>query len=251
MTFPRNYLSNARVVVAHDMRANHPLSPNGLTHVVLDANVPLPPRLSDVLFDLCLTGMFSARWTEDIEDEFLHHWPRVAARMINDGSQLSAQLAVSETAKARKRLICYQNAVPDYKLVGYKDASVLDRVPDAVDATDKHVAAAALVLLDYVRQFDVTDKVYIVSSNVKHLAVSEMQRLGVHVLTPGKFIDSLTQVDSERVGQALNKSVMSLKSPPYTREQLLGALFLHGAKATARHFARAWDTELPKMRPSR
>ncbi len=76
-----------------------------------------------------------------------------------------------------------------------------------------------------------------------------MKRLGVDVLTPGKFIDSLTKADSERVGQALGKSVSSLKNPPYTRERLLAALQLHGAKGTVRHFANAWGEKIPTISP--
>jgi hypothetical protein len=38
------------------MAISHPLSPGGETHVLLDANVLLPPRLSDILPDLCLEG---------------------------------------------------------------------------------------------------------------------------------------------------------------------------------------------------
>ncbi|NHZ61651.1 hypothetical protein [Massilia genomosp. 1] len=150
------------------MTAHHRLSPSGITHVVLDANILLPPRLSDVLFDLYLVDLFSARWTVDIEIEFLRNWPRVAAGVVSSGLPLTAQQAAAEKAKAEMRLTCYRNAVADYEVLGHKDASVLDRVPDAVDAGDKHVAAAGLVLLDYARQFNVNDKVYIVSSNLKH-----------------------------------------------------------------------------------
>jgi hypothetical protein len=34
------------------MANDHPLSPGGITHALLDANVLLPPRLSDALLDL-------------------------------------------------------------------------------------------------------------------------------------------------------------------------------------------------------
>lgn len=117
-------------------------------------------------------------------------------------------------------------------------------------AADKHVAAAGLVLLDYARQFNANDKVYIVSSNLKHLATVDVKRLGVMVVSPGKFIDSLTLVDSARVGSALDKSVSSLNNPPYTREVLLGALLVHGAKGAAQHFARVWGERLPSAGPT-
>ena len=144
-----------------------PLSPNGLRHAVLDANVLLPPRLSDILFDLCLAGLFHARWTPDIEEEFLRNWLRVVARTDSNATQLSVQQTASASTKARTRLMRFQSAVPDYLLAGYDDASVLSRVPCAVDAGDRHVAAAALTLQDYVRQFGVASRVCIVSSNLE------------------------------------------------------------------------------------
>jgi hypothetical protein len=222
---------------------NYPLSPGGITHALLDANVLLPPRLSDVLFDLCLQGLYAARWTVDIEEEFLRNWARVVAKAGKSGSLPSMRLAAVERAKAYKRLLCYKGAVAEHEIFGHDNPAVLAAVPSAVDAGDKHVAAAGLVLLNYAQQFSDDDKVYIVSSNLRHLAVAEMALLGVSVVSPGQFIDNLTHADSTRVGMALEKSVSSLESPPYTREQLLGALHLHGALGTVEHFAGAWGVK--------
>jgi len=110
-----------------------------------------------------------------------------------------------------------------------------------VDAGDRHVAAAGLVLLDYAE--DANDRVFIVSSNVKHMAVDDMTALGIEVIQPGRFIDLLTNAAPERVGTALAKSVTSLTKPPYTRQLLLDALRLHGAISTADHFQQTWDSE--------
>jgi hypothetical protein len=52
------------------MMDHHPLSPGGNTLVLLDACVLLPSRLSDVLFDLMLAGLYFAYWTADVEAEF-------------------------------------------------------------------------------------------------------------------------------------------------------------------------------------
>ena len=219
------------------MAVDHPLSPGGATHVLLDANVLLPPRLSDVLFDLCLEGLFWARWSADIEAEFVRNWPRVVAGVTAD---ISAQQAAGETVKAQRRLDSYKRAVRGHEIIGHGTPTALARVPAAVDVGDKHVAAAALVLRDLALQDNPDDKVFIVSSNVKHLAVADMKRLGVLVVAPGKFIDSLTRADAARVGLALDRCVNSLKNPHYTRARLLESLQLHGARATARQFASAW-----------
>ena len=49
----------------------HPLSPGENTLVILDACVLLPSRLSDVLFDLMLEGLYFAYWTADATKEML------------------------------------------------------------------------------------------------------------------------------------------------------------------------------------
>ena len=43
------------------------------TLAILDACVLLPSRLSDVLFDLMLEGLYFAYWTSGVEAEFLRN----------------------------------------------------------------------------------------------------------------------------------------------------------------------------------
>jgi hypothetical protein len=115
-------LSGPKRVAAPEVMTNHPLSPGGITHAVLDANVLLPPRLSDVLFDLCLEGLFSARWSIDIENEFLRNWARVVAKAGKGGkggSIRSVQQDTVEMAKAQKRLVCYKGAVAEHEIFGH------------------------------------------------------------------------------------------------------------------------------------
>jgi hypothetical protein len=210
------------------------LSPGGRTYALLDANVLLPPRLSDILFDLCLEGLFWARWSTEIEAEFVRNWSKVAVR---EGAAGSTEVQV---AKAKQRLDCYKNAVRAHEVYGHNTDSVLARVPTAVDAHDRHVVAAALVLLDYAVQESIRDEVYIVPNNVKHLAGADLGQLGISVIAPGKFIDALTQADSVRVARALEQSINCLKIPPYTHAQLLQTLTLHRAESTVAHFAGKW-----------
>lgn len=212
----------------------HPLSPGSTTYALLDANVLLPPRLSDILFDLCLQGLFSARWSNQIEAEFILNWAKVAVRSRESGS------TDAEIVKAEQRLACYKGAVHGHQVFGHDHPSVLARVPVRVNVGDKHVAAAALVLQDYAQADGGGDKIFIISSNLKHLAVLDMARLGVSVVSPGAFIDSLLKADHRRVRLALEKSIDSLKSPPYTKARLLEVLRIHGAHATVTFFAGLW-----------
>ena len=110
----------------------HPLSPGGNTLVILDACVLLPSRLSDVLFDLMLEGLYFAYWTGDVEAEFLRNWPVVHP---------------AAAASGPKRLNAFQRATRHGHLItGYGDAVFMSRVPARVQNNDRHLVAAALVM---------------------------------------------------------------------------------------------------------
>ena len=227
---------------------DHPLSPAGSTYALLDANALLPPRLSDVLFDL--RDLYFPRWTVDIETEFLRNWAQVVKR--RKGAGLKANKAATPHAddgrKAEARLNAYRNAVGDeYRLIGYQANHIAKQVPAAVNHGDIHVAQAAILMRHLlVSQGMVSDRIFLVSSNVKHLAAKDMAGLGIEVIRPGAFVDLLFQAAQNRVSEALEQTVSDLTSPPYTKDDLLGSLSLHGAKATVKHFCKAWSVRLPR-----
>jgi hypothetical protein len=219
---------------------DHPLSPRGLTLAVLDTNTILSPRLSDVLFDLHGAGLYFPRWTADIESEFLDHWAEVvlAKSKADRKAMRTASTNPDHLQLATRRLKCFRAAVGvEYEVFGHHRQSVADRVPEKVDKGDKHLIAAALVLRDY---FGSADRIYLVSNNTKHLAVKEVAALGIEVVKPGKFVDSLFVVAPDRVAVALERTINDLKNPPYTKTQLLDALELHGASKVVSHFAKVW-----------
>lgn len=112
----------------------HPLSPGGNTLVILDTCVLLPSRLSDVLFDLMLEGLYFAYWTGDVEAEFLRNWPQVHPDASKSGG---------------KRLKAFQRATNNGHLItGYDDTAYMARVPARVHESDRHLVAAALVMVN-------------------------------------------------------------------------------------------------------
>ena len=228
---------------------DHPLSPGGETYAILDTNVLLPPRLSDVLFDLQQTGVYHPRWTKDIEDEFVRHWGHLVKGL--KGRARKAYLAAGPHADdeqgARRRLQAYRGAVGDeFELLGHDAEKIVQQVPHKVDKGDKHVIAAA-ILLKHLLDTEGTgsDKVFVVSSNTKHLAVKEVAKMGIEVVKPGKFIDMVAQADLNRLMQALDRSFSDLSNPPYTKSDLLEDLMLHGATATVAQVSNAWGVSLP------
>ncbi len=226
---------------------DHPLTPTGSTYAILDANALLPPRLSDVLFDF--RDLYFPRWTVDIETEFLRNWAQVVKRL--KGAELKAYKVACPHAdderKAKKRLNAYRNAVGDeYRLIGYGANHIAKQVPTTVNKGDIHVAQAAILMRHLLASEGlVSDRIFLVSSNVKHLAAKDMAGLGIEVIRPGAFVDLLFQAAQDRVSEALEQTVSDLISPPYTRGDLLGSLSLHGAKATVKHFCKAWRVRLP------
>lgn len=199
----------------------HPLSPGGDTLAILDTCVLLPSRLSDVLFDLMLEGLYFAYWTGDVEAEFLRNWSHVHPDASKSGA---------------RRLKAFQRACNNGHLItGYDGVNFMSRVPARVHESDRHLVAAALVLINGFDEEDdaASHKVMIVSDNTRHLAVADTRKLGIEVIKAGALLDRLFGVAPRRTVQAITKSLNDLQEPPYSRAELAAALRLHGAKATA------------------
>jgi hypothetical protein len=197
------------------------LSPGGETYAVLDTNVLIPPRLSDILFDLALQKLYRPYWTSAIEAEFLRNWVKVVANTFGK------QALVRTTA--HHRLQCFRRATNgEYDVVGYN--AFESAVPAKTDPKDRHVVAAGLALKHYA---EANDRVFIVSSNVKHLAKRDTGLLGVTVATPGEFIDLLFGANPTATMRAMRAVVNDLSAPPYTKEQLVSTLREYKASTTA------------------
>lgn len=199
----------------------HPLTPGGNTLVILDTCVLLPSRLSDVLFDLMLEGLYFAYWTGDVEAEFLRNWPHVHPDASKSGAM---------------RLKAFQRAAHyGHLITGYESKAFMSFVPAGVHENDRHLIAAALVMVNGLDEEDdpAMHKVMIVSDNIKHLAVADTRKLGIEVTKAGAFLDRLFEAAQDRTCLAIAKSLSDLTKPPYTAAELVAALRLHGAKATA------------------
>lgn len=121
----------------------------------------------------------------------------------------------------------------------------MSRVPARVQKNDRQLVAAALVLANGLDEEDdpTLHRVFIVSDNIKHLAVADTRKLGIEVVKAGAFLDRMFEAEPQRSVRAISKSISDLKKPPYLREEMLAALRLHGARATVRGVAACWAAE--------
>ena len=210
----------------------HPLSPGGNTLVILDACVLLPSRLSDVLFDLMLEGLYFAYWTSDVEAEFLRNWPQVHPDASKSGA---------------KRLKAFQRAVNNAQLItGYADTAFMSRVPGRVHEDDRHLVAAALVMVNGLDEEDdpARHKGMIVSDNTKHLAVADTRKLGIEVIKAGAFLDRLCRAAPARTNQAIAKALNDLTAAIF-QSRTGGGATPSWCEGDSRQFGKSnWVTEV-------
>ena len=132
------------------------------TLVVLDTCVLLKARVSDVIMDLRAEGLFSAHWTENIDEEFLRN--------------MQLAFKVSE-AGAHRRLTAIKARCPEWEV--FMTSADFSAVPKQVDQKDRHVAAAAIALRhaadkDREDEADQSYDVILVTDNVKDFAKKQM-----------------------------------------------------------------------------
>jgi predicted nucleic acid-binding protein len=131
---------------------------------VLDACVLYPFHLRNVLIQAAFDGLFDARWTEDIHEEWIRN------------------LSANATGVSRERLEATRDkmlaVLPEANVTGYQ---ALISSLDLPDPDDRHVVAAAIA-----GQASV-----IVTWNVKDFPAANLQRHGIASVLPDAFLMSL------------------------------------------------------------
>lgn len=164
---------------------------------VYDACVLYPAPLRDLLMHLALTGLFQARWTEQIHEEWIRS-------LHEDRPELS--LAKLERVRDLMNAHAEDCLVTDYESL--IDALVLP------DPNDRHVLAAAIR----------AKAGLIVTYNLADFPARLLDLHGVKAEHPDAFILRLLEVNPERVVQAVQDQRQSLRSPEVTAHELLTTL---------------------------
>jgi predicted nucleic acid-binding protein len=168
---------------------------------VYDANVLYPAPLRDLLMHLALTGVYRARWTAQIHDE----WKRNL--LINRKDLTQAQLDRTSAAMDR--------AIPDALVTGYEPLCAGLTLPDP---DDRHILAAAIKGSASV----------IVTFNLKDFPSDALEPFEIEAVHPDDFIADLFDLDQAAVLEAVQAQRASLKNPPHTARELLDRLLIQG-----------------------
>ena len=146
---------------------------------------------------LALTGLFQARWTEQIHEEWIRN-------LHEDRPELS--LAKLERVRDLMNAHAEDSLVTDYE--DLIDALVLP------DPGDRHVLAAAIR----------AKAGLIVTYNLADFPANSLQPYGIKAEHPDAFVLRLLEMNPERVVQAVRDQRQTLRNPQVTAEELLTTL---------------------------
>lgn len=174
--------------------------------VLFDANVLYPNILRDVLIRLASTGIFRARWTDEILDELFHN-------LQKNRPDLDSQKLLRT-----RQLIC--RAVDDCLVTGYENLISTISLPDP---NDRHVLAAAIKCGAQI----------IVSENYRDFPSEILETYGIDLQNSDDFLCDYIRLFETQAHQAVNEAKAAFKNPPRTIESVLDSLSSCGAPNAA------------------
>lgn len=177
-----------------------------------DASVLYPAAVRNLLMRLALGGLFRARWSERIHDE----WTRAVLRDRPD---------LTREKLARTRALMNAHA-SDALVEGFE--ALIDTLA-LPDPDDRHVLAAAIH-----GRVDV-----IVTANLRDFPAEALRPFGIAAQHPDEFVLHLLDLAPAAVTRAAREHRESLRSPPKNVEIYLETLARHGLTGTVaalRHY---------------
>ena len=174
---------------------------------VLDANVLYPNLLRDILLSLAVAGLYHARWTTRINDE----WTRnLVANRPDIASKIGLLL---EQVNA---------AVPDCLVDDYE--YLIDNLT-LPDADDRHVLAAAIA-----GHADA-----IVTANLRHFPATAMARHGIETQHPDDFIMNQLELRPFEALEVFKRVRSKRRNPECSAAELIDMVEKNGLPQTAQH----------------
>ena len=165
--------------------------------VILDACVLYPAPLRDLLLELAATGLFRAKWTDQIHDEWIRN---LLANRPNTRPE--------RLARTRELM---NLAVMDCLVEGYEGLIEAIELPDP---GDRHVLAAAIH----------AGCDAIITNNLRDFPDTALAPYNIEAQHPDDFIHHQFGLDHAAVVVAAQRCLARLKNPPRTVEEYLGTL---------------------------
>jgi hypothetical protein len=171
-----------------------------------DANVLYPAELRNLLMHLALTGLFRAKWSMDVHEEWI-------------SALLEKRPDLTREKLARTRALMDLHAI-DALVTGYEDLIPGLRLPDP---NDRHVLPAAIR-----GQANV-----IVTMNLRDFPADTLGPFRIEAQHPDEFILHLLDLAPTLVLAAAESHRQSLNNPPMTIGEYLETLERQGLAHSA------------------
>ena len=173
--------------------------------VFLDANVLYPFRMRDALFRFAEAGLFRARWSQDVIEEW-------RGALIRNKPQLRESV--------ERQVLAMNAAFPEACVTGYDSLIQALHLPDA---DDRHVLAAAIV----------ADAEHIVTENLKDFPPQALDPFGISAVTADDFLESTFEAHTPDAVAALRTMRRAYSAPPMTPREFIFDLQTRGLPKTA------------------
>lgn len=164
---------------------------------LLDACVLYPAPLRDLLIETANTGIYRARWSDDIHDEWMRN-------VLANNDQVKPE------ALERTRTLM-DLTIPNACVTGYEELAKTLSLPDDGDT---HVLAAAIV-----GRADV-----IVTSNLKDFPAEILEPYGIEAQHPDEFLMHQCDLKPEAFYACARRIRARLQNPTKTGDEYLDAL---------------------------
>jgi predicted nucleic acid-binding protein len=173
----------------------------------LDACVLFPIAVADALMSLATAGLFAAKWSTKIEEEWIQSLEEARP-------DLKGKLGIRRNSM--------REAMPDWE-VPTKGWEALVGCIKLPDPDDHHVLAAAIA----------GHADCIVTSNLKDFPAAVVQPFGIEILHPDDFIIKQWDLDELAAVAAFKRMRARRKKPEATAEDFAQAMERNGLAATA------------------
>ncbi|GAB4355130.1 MAG: PIN domain-containing protein [Oricola sp.] len=170
-----------------------------------------PAPLRDFLIELAAGGLFRAKWTDEIHEEWIRN-------VLKDRTDLNQQ----QLDRTKKLM---NEAVPDSLVTGYEELIQSLQLPDE---NDRHVLAAAI--------HSSCDAV--VTFNLKDFPPDYLAKYDIELIHPDDFIFHQFGLNTASVIVAAQRCRSRLRNPPKSAQEYLQILEKQGLPKTV---GGLWD----------